>query len=205
MAEVHRRLGLRPGKYDAMVRHLRRLEVAHEHLMVEVNGRSRPRRSKEWTDEEFRAAVTAAETVSDVARALGYQPNGGMHRWVAARIKKLGLDTSHFDQYAWTRRGCVRRRRSSVPLREHLVENSDYPSSKLRARLVAEGLKERVCEMCGLHEWRGRPVVLQLDHINGDHTDNRWENLRILCGNCHAQTPTWCKRNQTKSKRQTPA
>lgn len=67
-------------------------------------------------------------------------------------------------------------------------------SSNLRKRLVAAGLKPPHCEECGLSEWRGRPIALALDHINGDHTDNRLENLRILCPNCHAQTDTWCRR-----------
>jgi 5-methylcytosine-specific restriction endonuclease McrA len=59
--------------------------------------------------------------------------------------------------------------------------------------LINEGIKEHKCELCGITEWNGKPAPIELDHINGKHTDNRIENLRILCPNCHAQTPTWRK------------
>lgn len=71
-------------------------------------------------------------------------------------------------------------------------------SATLRRRLIRAGLKTAQCEWCGLTEWReksGLEAPLQLDHINGDKRDNRLSNLRVLCGNCHMQTDTYCGRN----------
>lgn len=131
----------------------------------------------------------------DVLRRLGYIPNGGMFRNIVAHIQRLDLDTSHFGGGQGWARGRRFPGRAARPLTELLVVGSSFgSSSNLRKRLVAAGLKPPRCEECGLSEWRGRPIALALDHINGDHTDNRLENLRILCPNCHAQTDTWCRR-----------
>ena len=127
-------------------------------------------------------------------RRFGYEPNGGMHRLFTGKIAYLGLDTSHFVGRGWAR-GRKIPNRTPRPLEELLVADAPYSnSSRLRQRLIAAGLKEAACEECGLREWRGKPLPLTLDHVNGVHTDNRLENLRILCPNCHAQTETWCVR-----------
>lgn len=61
----------------------------------------------------------------------------------------------------------------------------------IRNRLLSEGIKEHKCECCGLTEWLGHPISLELHHLNGIHTDNRLENLQVLCPNCHAQTDNY--------------
>jgi hypothetical protein len=132
--------------------------------------------------------------MSDVVRRFGYQPNGGVHRMFTAEITDLGWDTSHP-----VGRGRARGRRvpngAAWALEDILVVNSMYTHGpRLRQRLIKAGLRKAECEECGLAERRGRPLALALGHINGIHTDNRLENLRILCPNCHALTDTWCAR-----------
>ena len=190
-------LGIKPGRrtYELLRKHIKRLDLdATKFPRVEHQTK---RRRGEWTDDDLRAIVAEATAVSDILRRLGYQPSGGMHRYIQQQIKNLGLDTEHFRRQSWNKG--VSHSHNRIPLAEVLVENSTYSgTSTLRKRLVAEGLKVAMCEVCGLDTWLGKPLPLALDHINGDHVDNRIENLRILCPNCHALTPTWCGRRNSQ-------
>lgn len=191
--QVCRRLGLAPGRYDTLRRHIARLGLDTSHLhSVSLS----PRTRVIVPDEHFAEAVSSSRSVAEVLRRLGYRANGGNHRMVAGRITRLELDTSHFVGRSWAVGHTFAHRRAK-PLDEILVANSSYGSSgALRRRLIAAGLKKPECEQCGLRTWRGQPLPLALDHVNGDHADNRLENLRILCPNCHALTDTWCARNR---------
>jgi hypothetical protein len=150
-------------------------------------------RQRSWTDEQLAAAVGAEFTMADVARRLGLKPSGGVHSFLLHHIARLGLDTTHM-----TGKGSGKAKRflkAPRPLEQILVKDSDYANiSVLRRRLIAAGLKQARCEMCGRSEWMGQAIRLELDHINGDRRDNRLENLRILCPNCHSITETWCRR-----------
>lgn len=139
-------------------------------------------------------AVQNAESVAGTCRNLGLDPIHHRRR-VEGAIGRLGLDTSHFTGQRWAK-GKTVRRREPRPLEEILQVGPRLASSSdLRRRLLAEGLRQHRCEGCELSEWAGRPIPLELDHVNGDRHDNRLENLRVLCPNCHALTPTYRGRN----------
>jgi len=195
--QVCDRLGLWPGggTYRTLERHMARLNLETTHLdRHRASGRKLRR---EWSDEDLAAVVRASRSFTEVARRLGYKASGGIHRFLIKHIARLGLDTSHFTGQSWAKGRRFPGRRAR-PLSEILVEGSTYMgNAALRRRLIAEGLKPAACELCGLTEWRGQSVVLELDHVNGDHTDNRLGNLRIVCPNCHALTETYCRRKRT--------
>jgi 5-methylcytosine-specific restriction endonuclease McrA len=89
---------------------------------------------------------------------------------------------------------------SKKALEAVLVDGSECQSNKLKRRLIRAGLKDAACEKCGRTLSNGEPIPLELDHINGRANDNRLENLRLLCPNCHAQTPTYRGRNIGKAR-----
>ncbi len=94
------------------------------------------------------------------------------------------------------RRGAVVPRPQQMPLDQLLVAGRIQTGrGHLKARLITAGLKENRCERCGISEWRGRPLSMQLHHVNGDRFDNRLENLELICANCHCQTDSWGGRN----------
>lgn len=167
---------------------------SRERTQRAVRHPAKPRRT--WSDEDLRRAVSQSRSIAQVLGALGLKVGGGTYVAIQRRIAALELDTSHFKGKGWSKglKNPVPQRKR--PLSEILVRDSTYTyTNGLRLRLLKEGLKEYRCEVCGREEWNGKPIPLQLDHINGDRTDHRLENLRIVCPNCHAQTDTWCGKN----------
>lgn len=87
--------------------------------------------------------------------------------------------------------------KDKIPLQEILDgKHPSYQTYKLKNRLFKEGLKEEKCEECGIEDWNGKPLAFELEHIDGDRTNHRFENLKILCPNCHSQTPTFRAKNR---------
>ena len=149
--------------------------------------------SKKYTNEQFIQAVKDSKSYSSVCRCLGISPKGGNLRTVKNKIEKMNLDMSHFTGSRWNK-GLTSDDHPSIKkkeISEILIENSGWGSHNIKIRLLKEGLKEYKCECCGNTEWNGKPIPLELHHLNGIHTDNRLENLQILCPNCHALTENY--------------
>lgn len=152
------------------------------------------RMPKTYSTPQLIEAIEKSKSIAQVLRSLNLKPAGGNYRTINDEIKNLDLDTSHFSGQAWNKGrklpSCYRK-----PLSEVLQTDSPCSSWNLKKRLFKEGVFERKCYRCGLTEWLDEPISLELEHINGDHNDNRKENLTILCPNCHAQTPTYRGKN----------
>ena len=148
---------------------------------------------RSYTDEQLINAVTVSKSLAGVLRFLGIRVGGGTSRCVKRHITRLELDISHF----------VIPKPIPIKLDPKLVfiQNSSTFSSSLKDIVLREKIINYECVVCnnkGFHE--GKTLVLQLDHINGIVTDNRIENLRFLCPNCHSQTSTYSRRKSKPLK-----
>lgn len=164
-----------------------------------------PRTSK-YTRERLAPVVAASLSMGKVLDALGLKRTGGNYRHIRQRMDALGLDTSHFLGQAHNRGktmstdAAIARvaRLNRTPDAEVFRRGSTYQTSKLGKRLRQRGV-EYACTVCGLRDWRGDPITLHVDHVNGDTSDARLCNLRFLCPNCHQQTRTWGSNRRTQA------
>ena len=150
---------------------------------------------KQKTKEELQNIINSSNTWQEVMYNLGYTANrGNSYKKMKEYLKEIEVDTSKLDNYNEARYS-----HPKYTLEEILVENSQYTNmTKLKDRVLKAGLLETKCAICGITDWNNMPLVLQLDHINGNNRDNRIENLRLLCPNCHSQTETFSGKNATR-------
>lgn len=145
--------------------------------------------------------VKESTSFTEVVRKLNMGLSHGNRQTILKYIKKYELDISHFV-------GGYKKTRNNVRysnIEDVLIENSPIDRGSLKKRLLKAGLKKSVCEECGQDEnWRGKKISIQLDHVNGYNTDNRIENLRMLCPNCHSATETYSNRNNNSYVKEIP-
>lgn len=142
------------------------------------------------TKEEYEEAIKNSVSIAEALRKLGIKDKGGNYRVIKNAAEKYNIDTSHFLGQGWNKE-LKFNPNEKIETSSLLVKNSYYQSYKLKLRLLNEGIKEHRCEKCKRTEWEGEPIPLELHHINGDNTDNRIENIQLLCPNCHALTDNY--------------
>lgn len=163
-----------------------------------------PRKTK-YTKTLLESIVKKNFSWASVLRDLDLKPTGGNYRNIQNWVRYHGLNTQHFTGQGWSK-GKTAMSNATVAIiakknaqthQDVLIEN--YPGQisgqRLRKHMLSVGFKY-ICERGHAPEWMGKSLTLHIDHINGISNDNRPENLRFLCPNCHQQTKTWGNRKK---------
>jgi hypothetical protein len=189
-----RNLGIVP--YDSLYGYLRRRV---EQFGIDTSHFVKDRYAMLLTKEEVEQAVTTQLSLAGVIRVLKLADTTTTRRQLKASIAQHGLDASHFTGAGGHNRGKPAATRRKP---EELLVQRPRGAQRLRGPRIRRALLELgrpdACQGCGIGPvWQGQPLTLEVDHINGDWSDNRAENLRLLCPNCHAITDTYCGRNRS--------
>jgi hypothetical protein len=146
----------------------------------------------------------SSKSFIEVKTKLGLSPHGGNDGF-KRYVKQYELDITHFTGQSWakgrTKEDCKAIARTTQKITKHTVEKSLRDGIRIDSgtlhRLLKETGREKICEVCQTgQEWCGTKLSLHIDHINGNSFDNRPENLRYLCPNCHSQTKNFGSKNK---------
>lgn len=150
------------------------------------------------SDEQFVELLKKSSNISEVLFKLGYTIKG--NSWGFSQIKRRMTDLN-LDYSIFKGKQCVavNNTTKAVKAEDILKENCKHQRNVLRKYVIKNNLIPYKCAICGCTEWHGKTLSLELDHINGLNNDNRLENLRFLCPNCHSQTSTYGSRNQQRN------
>lgn len=149
------------------------------------------------TDEQLVEAVKSHYSYMAAFQSLGAL-GGGQYRNYRNRVLRLGVDVSHFKSGSRQRADKGWRPPNTQKVDYWLRKGTRY-HTEWKRRVIKAGLKANKCDGCGNEgEWNGKPLVLQVHHVDGDNTNNELTNWQFLCPNCHSQTETFTSKNKRK-------
>jgi 5-methylcytosine-specific restriction endonuclease McrA len=154
--------------------------------------------------EELIEIVKNSMSYANVCKKIGISSVGGNFNKIKKYIKLYEINIDHFTGQGWNTGDRYKFFGKLIPLDKILQgEHPTFSTTHLRERLIKEGLKEEKCEICKIINWNNKKISFHLDHIDGDNTNHKLDNLRILCPNCHSQTDTYGnKRKRNKNNYQ---
>jgi 5-methylcytosine-specific restriction endonuclease McrA len=142
---------------------------------------------KKYSDEEIRNFLSESYSLWEFCKKIGYKNKSSRtYQVIKQNLSDRNICLKEYP-HLYKKLGITSKKSNE----DIFHKNSVYDRKDLKRKIIKEGILEYKCSMCGISEWMNKPLSLQLDHINGINNDNRLENLRFLCPNCHTQTPTW--------------
>lgn len=190
ICQTLKKLGLsfRGGAYTVFKSRCEALNLDITHFISDKQIRS------SISEEAIRAAISKTESRMDCLKNLDLNPETNANvNWILHKISQFNCDITHWKGLGHLK-GKTHSWSKKKDLSEIMVANCNYNSHNLKRRLISENLLDPKCFRCDLVEWQGEKLSLHLEHKNGNHLDNRLENLALLCPNCHSLTPTYCRK-----------
>jgi Zn finger protein HypA/HybF involved in hydrogenase expression len=147
--------------------------------------------------QEFENLVKNSDSIGQILKFFGLENKGGNSKTVQRRANYENIDISHIKLGINSNKGRKFGPRKTAD--EIFVENSTSKRNNIKNRIIKYDIIPYFCNICGIKDmWNNKKLVLQLDHINGNNKDNRINNLRFLCPNCHSQTTTFSGKKNIK-------
>lgn len=158
-----------------------------------------------FSKEEVLSFIVKSSSVRELLYCLGFRDVGNNRKTLLKVIDYYNLNEEFLDLKRRSKTNAVERAGSlkKDEIADELIfcENSKVARKDVKSRILKRGILEYKCSICGnAGIYMGKPLILQLDHINGINNDNRLENLRFLCPNCHSQTETFSGRKLKQTK-----